>query len=371
MGLVDRQAFSRGTHTMAGAEKQSRAKSTFAIESIQTTTRQREQHTEVRLRTCLLSLPAELRNNIYRLCLATGRVLAIKDMHPDEFQARKEGGRCPWRSTYTAPDHCRDMCYSCPGTHFRRHCSFTNPRTMYDLTTYIPGNALALENTTIAILAVNHQLRQEAGSLFYGSNIFNFGTMSSLVPFLKDRAPDTRKYIKSLQLELHVYAMNWYPSFAEHGRPQAWKRAFTALKKLPYLQLNTLRIKLDDGHCQFYGEGLKTHTPQMRWLHRLAEISTLDSLGVQYFMRCQRFISGEWYRGVQWFEQPTQLRGPHNARDVRDTQEELWMFLAPRMLTRVEGNSHEAETLQHRRIKMPEPIATTYEDLGDESFQVD
>lgn len=243
---------------------------------------QPEQHNELRLRACFLSLPAELRNQIYHLCLDTGRVLAIKDMHPNEFRARKEEGRCPWRSAYTAPDHCKGMCADCPGAPFRIDCSFTSPRMIFDTTTYLPGNATALENTTIAILAVIHQVRQEAESIFYGSNTFNFGTMSSLVPFLKDRAPDTRRYINSLQLELHIYESNWYPSFAEHGRPEAWKRAFTALKKLPHFQLRRLRIRVNDRECHIYSEGLKLHTPQMRWLHRLADISTLDSLGVRY-----------------------------------------------------------------------------------------
>lgn len=209
----------------------------------------------------------------------------------------------------------------------------------FELTTYTLSNAAALENTTIGLLAVNHQVRQEAGSLFYGANTFNFGTMSSLVPFLRDRPPDTRIYINSLQLELHIYEFNWYPSFAEHGISEAWKRAFTALKKVPHFSLKKLRIKIDDRECHFYREGLKTHTPQMRWLHRLAEISTLDSLGVRYLVQ-NLGDPGPWHRG------------PGIPIDGRNTEQELWEFLAPKMLTRMEGESHDAESLKHRRITL-------------------
>lgn len=200
----------------------------------------------------------------------------------------------------------------------------------FELTTYALSNA---------ILAVNHQIRQEAGSLFYGATTFNFGTMSSPVPFLRDRAPDTRIYIKSLQLELHIYAFNWYPSVPEHGRSETWKQAFTALKKLSHFKLEKLRIKINDRDCHLYSEGLKTHTPQMRWLHRLAEIGTLNSLGVQYMVRNHRNI-------------PRSNRGPHKAVNGRNTESELWEFLAPKMVTKVKGESHDAESLKDRRITL-------------------
>lgn len=294
-------------------------------------------------RSRFLDLPAEIRNAIYRLCLLTNnQTLAIRDMHPDEYQRMKEQGQRPWRSAYTAPDHPACMCSWCDT--FSSPLRMSDTRMMFETTTYIMANAKSLKEITFALLAVNHQIRQETASIFYGTNTFVFGTMSSLVPFLRDRAPDTRKHINSLQLELRIHEHNWYPSFTEHGRSEAWKRAFTALNKLPHLNLKKLRIKLFDAESNFYSHGLKAHTPQMRWLHRLAGISTLDYLGVQYIERDDIYDTSSW---------------PLKAHD---TEKELWSFLAPKMLAKVDGGDQDAEALQHHRITLLGTSSTLYGD---------
>lgn len=279
-----------------------------------------------------LDLPAEIRNKIYRLSLITGRVLLIRDMFPPVYMARKKSGLRPLRSTYTAPDHVLGSSgdewpiAQCPP-----RLPLVSLKEKFETTTYKLMGAAGPEGDAIKLLALSRQIRQEAGSIFYGENTFHFTTMSSLVPFFKDRMPDTRHYINSVQLALHILPEDWYPAFLERGRPQAWKRAFSALCKLPNLNIKQLCIRLDDSWSQMYTEGLCLHTPEMRWLHKLGEISSLDSLGVEYITRCA----------------PAGLLIEGNV-----IQGELWEFLAPKMLTKRNGEDHDAEALQYRRGSM-------------------
>ena len=52
--------------------------------------------------------------------------------------------------------------------------------------------------TTLALISVNKQSREEVASIFNSQNKFHFNTMSLLVPFVKDGTIETRKYIQQV-----------------------------------------------------------------------------------------------------------------------------------------------------------------------------
>lgn len=186
------------------------------------------------------SLPPEVRNTIYRLCINTGEVLTIEDMHPDEYERRSKAGLRPQRSHYAAPDHARGSCGECPDVNIqcRRHGIEIAIRT----TTY---NLLNTDKTGISLLASNRQIRSEAGSLFYGANIFMFKTMSSMIPFLKDRPPI---HANSSAASSSIFiSMSGLVSLRRRVW-EAWSRAFTGLKKLPYVNLTKISISIEVRH---------------------------------------------------------------------------------------------------------------------------
>ena len=288
-------------------------------------------------------LPAELRDNIYRLVIVTGQNLIIKDMHLDEFEESQENGSYQRRSTYLATDHVCDRSGWLEDHHIVGSvdsCSFRDPifpsrKTTYKVkistfdfnpttNTFLPWDV----NSTTKMLSVNKQSRSEAASIFYGENAFRFSTMSSLVPFMKDRMPETRNYIQSLHLILTVDDRDWDAVFAEYGRPATWNTTFSTLAELPQMNISKILIHVDDSKAKLLTDGIKLRSRSMLWLHKLSKVENLDMLGVEYCVR---------YRNTR------QLRVKSN------TEEELWRFLAPRMLKR-EADDHSPDALQERRI---------------------
>lgn len=55
-------------------------------------------------RTGFLDLPAELRNDIYRMCLGTSQILDICNIPHHEYREKVESGSRPLRSAYATPD---------------------------------------------------------------------------------------------------------------------------------------------------------------------------------------------------------------------------------------------------------------------------
>lgn len=296
-----------------------------------------------------LKLPAELRNKIYSLVVIGGQDLVIMDMHLDEFKKCQENGTYQHRSTYLPTDHVCNKSGWLENHHINGNvdsCTFRNPLTQSLKTTYkvefltfdsqstTPFFLTRDVRSTTRMLSVNKQTRSEAASIFYGKNTFQFNTMSSLVPFLKDRTAETRKYIRSLHVVFTIDIRDWDAVFTEYGRSATWNTTCSTLAKLPHLNVKKLFVEVDDKRAKLLRDGMSLRSRTMLWLHKLGKLENLEKLGVSY-------DCGDWQ--------------PHGRRfDIREevdsqTEQELWQFLAPKML-KMEADDHGSDALQRRRI---------------------
>jgi hypothetical protein len=283
-----------------------------------------------------LTLPAEVRNMIYHPTLVAEKPLEVQDLHLSDFKAKKKNGDCRLRSTYAAPDHASEDCPEAPGgssySVYSPHwysrtqtCSFKDHNVKFQKTSYTSKVPNYVNQLTVALLAVNHQIRLEAASIFYGINVFSFDTMSSVIPFLKDRTTETRKFVHSIQLNLPIYGSDWYSVTTAYNRPDTWKRVFASLAKLPHLSLKNVCIWIKDESSKMYVDDLELGTKHMKWLHQLSKINNLDKLGVAY-------TYGQWDReGGDPFQFYYVQGAPREERNSQ-TEQELWEFLAPKML---------------------------------------
>ena len=280
-------------------------------------------------------LPAELRNIIYRLIVTTGRSLIVGDMHYLEFAICQENGTYQTRSTYLVKDHnCLQDRYPCGLQPWR--------------TTYKIRKPDSIDSMTAAMLSLNKQSRDEVAFLFYGENIFHFVTMSSLLPFLKDRTVETRKYIRRLRLTLKVDHGTWIAIFPECGKSATWNAAFSALVKLPHLNIETLCVTIDD-RDKLLVRGLVDRARSTLWLRNLSKLGNLDKLGVRHDVKyVDRYEVDTWkYLGRQ-ANDPRQSSSTHEETDDL-IEQELWQMLAPKMLKK-EADDHSPDALLDRRI---------------------
>ena len=290
-------------------------------------------------------LPAELRNKIYDLVVVTGQELIIQDMHLDEFEKSQVNGTYKCRSTYLPTDHVCDR-YGWPESHHTRTaepCSFKDPWARPLKTTYMLGAPISNDDMTTVML-LNKQSREEVAFIFYGRNTFHFTTMGSLTPFMKDRTAESRKYIQRVHLILTVDIRDWDAVFTEYGRPATWNTAFSTLVELPHVNIKKLFIHVDDRKSRLLKDGIDLRSRSMLWLHKLSEFENLEMLGVRYDI-------GEW--------QISQRRtGYAQIEEINcQTEQELWHFLAPKMLKKEAADDHSSDALQRRRIwELPDTI---------------
>lgn len=286
-------------------------------------------------------LPAELRNIIYRLVGITGRSLIVEDMHSKEFEKSQEDGTYQTRSTYLAKDHmCNEYSYKCD----RKYKDLRPMRTTYKI-----GNPDPIDTTTAAaMLSLNKESRDEVASLFYGENTFHFVTMSSLVPFMKDRTVETRKYIQRLRLTLTIDFRTWNAVCTEQGRSATWNAAFSALVKLPHLNIRTLCVTVVDINKAILERSLDIRTRPMLWLRKLSKFESLDMLGVTYLVRYDVHQVHTWNhlerQGRHWVSP-----SPREEKIESRIEQELWEILAPKMLKK-EADDHSPDALLGRRI---------------------
>lgn len=286
-------------------------------------------------------LPPEIRNMIYRLVVITERSLVVRDMHCWEFKENQGIGAYRSRSTYLAPDH---ICNLDTKPHTPLHSCLQKDARFGPLrTTYTLGIPQTINQTTAVMLSLDKRSRQETASLFYGANTFQFTAMSSLMPFMKDRTPETRRYIERLWLTLVADERNWDTIFAEQGRPAVWNKAFASLLKLPQTNIKKLCIEIADAGVRVNLDGPTLRTRSMLWLHKLRRFENLQMLGLKYTL-------GEWKYSGQFPD----LRGDFSPT-IEDTncgtEQELWDFLAPNMLKKEGDDDHSPDALQRRRIR--------------------
>ena len=273
-------------------------------------------------------LPPELRICIYRLFFVTGQSLIIRDMHLDEFEKSQANGTYRSRSTYLAKDH---ICNGNPFPDCRpcgrgRSCLVQDPKTGPSKLTYTLGSPSSVDATTMTVLSLDKRFREEVASIFYGQNTFHFLTMSSLMPFMKDRTLETRIYIRRLRLTLALDIQTWHPDCRGKSGPATWIKAFSSTLKLPHLNVKELFIQIDDSQDSI--EYFNLHSRSMLWLQKLSKFKNLEMLGLRHSVQ-------------PW---------PNYRPEVNiKTEQELWGFLAPKMLKR-EADDHSPDALLKRRI---------------------
>ena len=284
-------------------------------------------------------LPPELRNKIYHLVVATGRNVVIQSMHRHEFEKSQDNGTYKFRSTYLATDH---ECHLNLSNKFPygtiRSCLIKDSRFTPMKTTYTLLRPRSIASTT-AMLSLSKGSREEVASIFYGENTFLFTAMSSLIPFMKDRTSESRKYIQDLELTLTVDDRDWDAIFTEYSRPACWNTAFSTLVKLPHVNVKKLYVKVDDRRAQLLKDGINLRSRSMLWLHKLSKIENLDMLGVGYDV-------GEWRTSPSF---PGWSVSEDKEEVNTQTEQELWQFLAPKMLKK-EADDHSPYALQKRRL---------------------
>lgn len=288
-------------------------------------------------------LPAELRNQIYGLVVVTGQTLIIQDMHIQDFKKSQINNTYQYRSTYLATDHvCGEE--SSPQSYQSRTvepCLFKDPKSQPLRTTYTLGTLNSIDITTTTMLSLDKKSREEVASIFYGENTFHFTTMSSLVPFMKDRTAETRKYIQRLWLTLTVDDRDWETIFTEYGRPATWRTAFSSLVKLPHVSIKKLCVQIDDRKAKILIDGLNLRSRSMLWLHKLSKIDNLEMVGLRYDF-------GQWKRYQHGLDLWGSF-GPIEEEINTQTEQELWHFLAPKMFKK-QADDHTPDALQQRRI---------------------
>ena len=285
-------------------------------------------------------LPAELRNEIYHLVVITGRDLIIQDMCLQNFEESQRYGTFQSRSTYLPTDHVAGrhidcVPYQCGAV---AGCTFDDIMFKPMKTTYTLGIPNSIDTTTIAMLSINKETREEVAFIFYGENTFHFITMSSLVPFMKDRTMETRKYIQRLLLTLTVEYQERDAIFTEYGRPSTWKTAFSSLVKLPHVNIKKLCVQVDDTKGRIFKGGLNLRSRSLLWLHKLSKLENLEKLG----LRC---IEVRRLQHIDFWDRLVPVQEWVDG----EVGQELWRFLAPKMLKK-EADDHSPDALQQRRI---------------------
>ena len=300
-------------------------------------------------------LPAEIRNKIYRLVVVTGQNLVIRSMHLHDFEKSKDNGTYQSRSAFVATDHeCDFRCRPFKSLHGPIQAySVTNLRLTPIKTTYTLGTPMFMDTATSNMLSLNKESREEVAYIFYGENCFHFTTMSPLTPFLKDRTPETRKYIQRLKVTLTVDGRDWDTIFTECSRPTIWNTTLSMLMKLPHMNVKRLFVEIDDTKANLFKDGMNLRSKSILWLHKISKLGNLDLLGLDYHV-------AEWK--IRYGQASVHGRLiPVEEEEVNtQTEQELWRFLAPKMLKK-EADDHSPDALQKRRIWEETPDGFTHD----------
>ena len=280
-------------------------------------------------------MSAEIRNNIYHLTLVeeSAGFLGVEDLHPDKWHEVKEAGRGT-RTSYKTKDHDGEMCYyrDEDGTSTSKRCTFKDEQWKNAKVSYTLQKRFChhhLTPPTIGMLALNRQIRAEAVPVFYGGNKICFHSMSAILPFLQDRCQLSVQSMKNFHLVIDCGGGKYQTS-----RQEGWARTFAELPKFGPLNLQKLTMCIYDPNC-CYAWKLKLDTKKQRWVHEMAKnITNLDMLGVTFD-----------------FSIMEEMTPNENAREDSRTEEQLWEFLAPKMLKKVGDEPHDARSLLKRRIR--------------------
>ena len=259
-----------------------------------------------------LKLPFEIRKMIYYLTLVTGSV-EIKDLHPHEWQVKKEAGHALRTSYEKTRDHPKIFSHRWGGA--RNSEQWGNAEVSYTL-------SRRTEPPCITMLALNRQTRAEAIPIFYKKNEINFSSMSAILPFLRDRSELSLQSMQHFRVNIKVDRCKMKTDCRKR-----WARIFSELPNFGLRNLEKFTISILGCKSRFDHEQLKVGTNLQLWVHDLAgSITNLDMLGISMFSMDKMVPD-------------------------RMVQELLWEFLAPKMLKRIGDEPHDAKSLLKRRIR--------------------
>lgn len=265
------------------------------------------------------------------MLLVSDQPLSIDDQHPEEYNNDKKY-LCATRTAYRTKDHSQMYCWQdCEHSHGSGICTFYKRRWRKAKTSYAPKQWTETHKSKIpslALLSVNHQVRAESAPIFYGENQFHIYSMSALIPFLKDRTTPSLKYLRDLHFHFSTDRCN----LAQISRQREWAYAINRLSLFPDLAIRRLGVCISDGAMR-YVQGLQLDSKTMYWVHELVKnITNLDTLGVNL----------EYTDLIR-----TQIDYAHAKEST--SEEDLWTFLAPKMLKEVGGKPHNLKSLEKRR----------------------
>lgn len=278
-----------------------------------------------------LKLPPEIRNKIYIITLMPANPIHIGALLPEEYDEES-------------------ITRSIKRTHWsikiRNNLDPLGSNAIVKMS-YTAASDLNEEVPSVAMLQLNHQIREEAVSIFYGLNTFHFENAKTFIPFLKDR-PNAVGFINNLKITISHEDVGgtWRPG---HGYKN-WIRAFSQLAKRPILNINKLVLDIE-GHeddltfSAEHGFNLKlghpTYQYTSRWVHFICTaFKDLDMLGLTY--RCD----------MDSFSYPSYNTNGWVPIDeaIDKVEGQMWDWLAPRMLKQSGDKGHNEATLLHRRV---------------------
>lgn len=260
-----------------------------------------------------LDLPAELRNEIYDLLLIRSSPIVLHDTHPG-----------PNRNNRRVRSHTKSRIETASEDHAR-------PRGQGGMSAYCLDKCLCPEPLNTVLLRVNQQIRTEALPVFYAKNVFSFRDIGTLIPFIKSQSEAAQVSVQNLELHFNfgkgALLVSQPPIESDD-----FHRICSGLRSLETLKSQKVSILIHDRGGHFMRSALCGKVPG--WMESLSEnIRDLDFLGFAF-------------QGPDCLMKSDHPRS-HEFLDIVD--EQLWEFLAPRMLKQV-GNDHNAESLHNRRV---------------------
>lgn len=216
-----------------------------------------------------LQLPAEIRNQIYRLVLVSpGDDIVISDMdyriyHHLTLHTSRQVLRTPYRSFYTADD----VTFTSP---LRPDSDFiTDEWTTYisPVCPFVPNNIV---RNSSGLLRVSHQIRMESLPIFYGENTFYSCSEWALLPFLEDRPALGRTSIRHAKLYLIIAGDGLH-----FERQECWIRNCKYMAQ-QLTGLESLSLKIVDFEGRLLRADKKYEKWWMGWIPAMMEIKVAN-----------------------------------------------------------------------------------------------
>ena len=252
---------------------------------------------------------------IYRHALIA-RDVYVLDMPPDQFKTLKssaKGFRKVYRTVRFIDREEADLPSSCRREQSR--CQLQPPLPSFFKTIYTM-DADRNSDLSPALLRTNKEVRMEAHPIFYSENTFFFYSMSAVMPFLRDRTPESLASIRSIGFHLAI------DGYVEGNAVDVnWVCIFRDVSRIAGLRLQDLNLKI---HSRIYGPsrgGWATNA--LDWAYSITRIKGLQTLRIEFDLDSTETSSNG---------KPEHILGAESLN-----AHWLWCWLAPRMLTDHEG----------------------------------